>query len=172
MNATQLTSSSESAAGTADREVPARQRVLLMTVARGEERFCVRLGDVSEVGRVGKIARMSSPHNAVLGSMVLHGETIPVVDAALAIGAACQFDDNPKMFAATRTQPGVCIGFDKIVGKHEEGEKNTGKHPHELIRGLVAKGGRSLPVIDVQAVAQLTQGAAPVPKEADTARES
>ncbi len=156
----QSTSSPGSAAGTVARDAAARHRVPLLTVARGGAGFCIRLGDVSEVGRLKDLTRMDGADDAVLGSMVLHGETVPVVDVAVAIGAVRKPDDDPKMFAPTRTRPVVCVAFDEIVGKHGGGEEDAGTHPHELVRGLVAIGGRSLPVIDVHAVSQLTEGTA------------
>jgi len=172
MTAAQSTSSPANAAEAADRETPARRRALLMTVARGDARFCIRLGDVSEVGRIAPLTRMDGPHDSVLGSMVLHGETVPVIDVAVAIGAVREPDDAPKMFTATRTQPVACMAFDEIVGKHESGEKDTSKQPHELIHGLVVIGGRSLPVIDVSAVMRLAHSTTFAAQEVGTAVES
>ena len=171
MTTGQLTSLPTGTIDTSHREPSGCRRVLLVTVARGDARFCIRLGDVSEVGRVARLTRMDGPHDSVLGSMVLHGETVPVIDVATAIGAVREPDDDPKMFAATRTQPVACIAFDRIVGKHKGEEKGAGKHPHKLILGLIAARRRSLPLIDVPAVVRMAQGATFATEEAGAAVE-
>lgn len=171
MTTVQSTSSPISTGEAADHGAPAQQRVLLMTITRGDARFCIRLGDVSEVGRLVRLTRMDGTHDAVLGWMVLHGETVPVIDAAVAIGAVREPRADPRMFAATRTQPLACIAFDEIVGKHEGDEKHAGQHSHELIHGLVAKGGQSLPVIDIPTIARLANGTALTSREAAAAIE-
>ncbi len=134
----------------------------LMIVSRGNAQFCIRLGEASEVGRIVRLTPMDGPHGAVLGSMVLHSETVSVIDAAVALGAVDQPDDAPRMFVATRTKLSVCIAFDELVGKQGSEGMGTEERPHQLIHGLVPIGGRSLPVIDVHAVSQLATGRAPV----------
>ena len=162
-------SSPEITSAVSDREVPTRHRVLLLTVARGDARFCIRLGDLSEVGRVTELTRMDGARDAVLGSMVLHAENVPVIDVAVAIGVTCKNKSNPKMFAATCTEPAVCIALDEIICKHEDGEKNTDTHPHDLVDRMVAIDGRSLPLINIHALSQLAEGAARPYQDADTA---
>ena len=130
-------------------------RARLVTVARDEARFCLRLDEVVEVGRIVHLTRVTGPHDAIIGSMVLHSQTVWVVDAAAAIGAIHQASRDPTMFAATRTQPSVCIAFDGIIGKHTSERITTDRQPHGLIDGLVAVSGMSIPVVNVRAVASL-----------------
>ena len=148
-----------------------KKRVLLITIMRGNARFCIRLGDLSEVARLVRLTRMDGTHDAVLGSTVLHGEVLPVIDVAVAIGAVCGLTADPRMVAVTRVHPSVCIAFDEIVEKHEGDEKHAGQHSHELIHGLVAKGGQSLPVIDIPTIARLANGTALTSLEAAAAIE-
>jgi hypothetical protein len=60
----------------------------LLVVARGDARFCVGIRDVSEVGRIVHLACINGPDKTFLGSMVLHGWSVPVIDVAPAIGVA------------------------------------------------------------------------------------
>ncbi len=130
-------------------------RTRLVTVARDDARFCLRLDEVVEVGRIVHLTRVTGPHDAILGSMVLHGQTVWVMDAAVAIGAIHETSGSPTMFAATRTQPSVCIAFDGIIGKHTSETIVSDRQSHGLIDGLVAVSGLSIPVINVRAVATL-----------------
>ncbi len=132
----------------------------LMVVARADAKFCIGIGDASEVGRIIHLTRMDGPHKAFLGTMVLHGCSVPVIDVAAAIGAAPETADKPRMFVAVQTDPAVCIAIDEVLTMRKRGEEGAREGPHELVQELVTMDGQSLPVIDVSAVARLVDGAA------------
>ena len=143
------------------------ERARLIVVARGNARFCLRIRDVSEVGRIIHLARMDGPHKSFLGSMVLHGWSVPVIDVAAAIGAAPEIADEPRMFVAVQADPAVCIAVDEVLAMREQSEGGARAGPHELIRELVTMDGQSLPIIDVLAVARLVDSAAVTPPVAE-----
>ena len=143
----------------------------LMVVARADARFCIRIRDASEVGRIIHLTRMDGHHKAFLGTTVLHGCSVPVIDVAAAIGAAPETADMPRMFVAVQTDPAVCIAVDEVLAMRERGEEGAREGPHELVQELVTMDGQSLPVIDVSAVARLVDGAAaPAAEECDRDR--
>ena len=137
----------------------------LMLVARGDAKLCLRLCDVAEVGKIVHLARMHGPHEAFLGSTVLHGWSVPVIDVAFAIGAVPEKAGEPQMFVATQTQPAVCIVVDEILGMRRRGKEGAPERPHQLVRELVTMDGQSLPMIDVSAVAGLVDSIGPTRPE-------
>jgi chemotaxis signal transduction protein len=134
-------------------------------VARGDARFCLRLSDVSEVGKMIHLSHIDGPHEGFLGSTVLHGWSVPVFDVAFAIGAVPEKADEPRMFVATQTQPVVCFVGDEILGMRELGKEGGREGTHKLVRELVTMDGQALPMIDVSAVAKLAGGAASPPTQ-------
>ena len=150
---------------TAEPQIATAEHARLIVAARGDAKFCFRLGDVSEVGKIVQLARMAGPHEAYLGSTVLHGWSVPVIDVAFAIGAVPEKAGEPQMFVATQTQPAVCIVVDEILGMRRRDKEGAPERPHELVRELVTMDGQSLPMIDVSAVAGLVHSIGPTRPE-------
>ena len=150
---------------TGEPRIATAEHALLMLVARGDARLCLRLCDVAEVGKIVYLARMHGADEAFLGSTVLHGWSVPVIDVAFAIGAVPEKAGDPQMFVATQTQPAVCIMVDKILGMRRRGKEGAPERPHELVRELVTMDGQSLPMIDVSAVAGLVDSIGPTQPE-------
>ena len=103
--------------------------------------------------RYGKFEREHAP-DSVLGFCA---NVAPVAEHDL----SCEAEPQTLPFRMMHD-----IGFDESVGKQEGDEKHTGQHSYELIHGLVAKGGQSLPVIDVPTIARLANGTALTSREA------
>lgn len=136
------------------RDAPARhERALLLD--RGGSRFCVKLSEVSEVGRVSRLARTRHAHEAVLGTLVLHGASVPVVDVAYAIGAVSERAEEVRMFVATRSQPVVCLAADTLEGLQTCSRSDARWATHAMIREWLVLSGEPLPLIDIAAVGRV-----------------
>lgn len=128
-----------------------------IVAGRGDAKLCFRLSEVLETGRTIGVSPLNGPTKAYIGSMVLHGAPVPVIDVAFAIGAVPELSMSPPMFVATRTNEVVCIAVDEIVGIFKSIDVTSLERPHELVFGFVMVEGQSLPLIDVLAVSKLTQ---------------
>lgn len=134
------------------------KRVLVLT--RGGARICVELSTVSEVGRIPRLTRTRHAHEAVLGTLVLHGASVPVADVAYAVGAVSERAEEAPMFVATRSQPVVCFAADECEGIQSLECGGAQWRTHEMISEWLVLHGESLPVIDAAAVAKAV-GSAP-----------
>ena len=129
----------------------------LLLIRRAEAILCVALRDTTEVGRLDSGFANSISQTGLIGSIILHGANLPLLDPLVLLDEAC-FKPKPylesAMFIASRTCPIVGLVCDELLGVERNLSKAGNPQMNSAIEEVFSYEGKGIPQLNLQMLAE------------------
>lgn len=129
-----------------------------LRLRRGTITFLLRLDELSGVGRLSSMIPSAGGRGLVLGTAVIRGRALPVVDF-LPLLAGAEPAGEPSAFAASRRGRSICVAADEILSIERPSPGLVSPVEGDgAYRAICVAAGEAWPVLDLDSLAAAALG--------------